>query len=177
MNNQRNYDVIRRYINAASKNKNFEINFIENNNWSPIIRFVIDVEKMDKNTNKYDESYRAQFISKPRNVLGGVRITIKDWSIKKFINEMLKILSLPPMSFSTDFDFINYEYLEEFEKKINKAIKKTSQPKSSMEFYLDGSNPKTQMVFTNVKNIEGFIAELQENLDIDLTSYSATFKH
>lgn len=183
MNDQRNYDLIRRFINATSKNKNFEINFIENKSWSPTISFVIDVEKMDKNTEKYDGSYRAQFV-KETTVIPGIKIVVKDWSIKRFANEMLKVLSLPPMSFTTNFDFINYEYLEEFEKKINKAIKKTSFPLIKVEFELDGSDPKPKITFYNLKNYmnglnfetQNFINELQKKLDIDINQYSLVFK-
>jgi hypothetical protein len=165
-----NYDeLIQKYVKSFSKGKDFEVK-ADKYDWFTEIVFVIDTEKIDKNSKRYDPTYSKKFFDEKnlnRRMVAGIRISLRNWAITHFIRDMKKVLSLPKMEIRPKFEYINYDYLNQFETKINKAIKKTSSPNTRIEFYLDGDAPNakieiTNFTYNNKDEIFNFVEEIQK---------------
>jgi len=134
------------------------------------LMLVVDCEKMDKNSGKFDSEYRDELVvSRP---IGKIERIAEE--IKKFFSVQLRV----------SFNFKNYKYLTQIEHKIQMAIKQTSQPEVNVVISAEGDNPVVRLGLynfrKNFKNSFGgktdskeFIKELQKELgsEIDLESY------
>lgn len=136
------------------------------------LMLVVDCEKMDKNSSKFDSEYRDELVvSRP---IGKIERIAEE--IKKFFSVQLRV----------SFNFKNYKYLTQIEHKVQMAIRQTSQPEVNVVISAEGDNPVVRLGFYNFNpeknfrknngkrtNQNEFIIELQKvlGLEIDLESY------
>jgi len=129
------------------------------------LMLVVDCAKFDKNSDKFDESYRNKLITKrpkdahiwisnPLNKIEKVNI-----EIEKFFGIHLQI----------SFSFKNYDYLDPIDNKIKNAISQSSNPDVNFEFTGDGTSPMLRVKFTNYplkrdgkSNTKEYVEELEE---------------
>ena len=130
------------------------------------LMLVVDCEKMDKNSGKFDKKYTEEMVNDYRPI---EKIEYIAEEIKKFFDVKLRV----------SFNFKNYKYLDQIEHKIQRAIKQTSRPEINAVISAEGDNPVVRVGMYNFKNSNkdkiglNYIEELQKVLgsEIDLNSY------
>jgi hypothetical protein len=144
------------------------------------LMLVVDCEKMDKNSGKFDSEYKDALVD---DSLTGIQAFVNRpiGKIERIAEEIKKFFSV---EVRVSFNFKNYKYLDQIERKIQGAIKQTSRPEINAVISAEGDNPVVRLGLYNFKKIfknssEGktdnkeFIKELQKALgsEIDLESY------
>jgi len=146
------------------------------------LMLVVDCEKMDKNSGKFDPEYRKSLIN---DSLTGIQAFVNRpiGKIERIAEEIKKFFSV---EVRVSFNFKNYKYLGQIERKIQGAIKQTSRPEINAVISAEGDNPVVRLGLYNFKpeknfkksfggktDNKGFIKELQKVLgsEIDLESY------
>ncbi len=140
------------------------------------LMLVVDCEKMDKNSGKFDPKYRKMLVN---DSLTGFQAFVNRpiGKIERIAEEIKKFFSV---EVRVSFNFKNYKYLDQIERKIQGAIKQTSRPEIKSVISAEGDNPVVRVGFYNFKKSNGgktdgreFITELQKVLgsEIDLDSY------
>lgn len=140
------------------------------------LMLVVDCEKMDKNSGKFDSEYRESLVD---DSLTGMQAFVNRpiGKIERIAEEIKKFFSV---EVRVSFNFKNYKYLDQIERKIQGVIKQTSQPEIKAVISAEGDNPVVRVGFYNFKKSNGgktdgreFITELQKVLgsEIDLDSY------
>ena len=130
------------------------------------LMLVVDCEKMDKNSGKFDKKYRDELVNDYRPI---EKIEYIADEIKKFFDVKLRV----------SFNFKNYKYLDQIEHKIQRAIKQTSRPEVNVVISAEGDNPVVRFGLYDQKNTWKekdkikFVDELQKVLgsEINLESY------
>ena len=130
------------------------------------LMLVVDCEKMDKNSGKFDKKYRDELVNDYRPI---EKIEYIAEEIKKFFDVKLRV----------SFNFKNYKYLDQIEHKIQRAIKQTSRPEVNVVISAEGDNPVVRFGLYDHKNTWKekdkikFVDELQKVLgsEINLESY------
>ena len=160
---------------AQMGNPMFEFKIEQHHNDFFLI-LVVDCEKMDKNSGKFDSEYRDALVD---DSLTGIQAFINRpiGKIERIAEEIKKFFSV---EVRVSFNFKNYKYLDQIERKIQGAIKQTNRPEIKSVISAEGDNPVVRVGFYNFKKSNDrktdgreFIVELQKVLgvEIDLDSY------
>jgi hypothetical protein len=159
---------------AQMGNPMFEFK-IEQHHEEFFLILVVDCEKIDVNSGKFDSKYKNELIDNAKTGIQAFihrpikRIESIAEDIKKFFGVEVRV----------SFGFKNYKFLNKIESEIKRAIKQTSRPDLIAVMSADGDNPKIKLGFYNFKRTKvenetvKYIDELQEVLGskIDLESY------
>jgi len=146
------------------------------------LMLVVDCEKMDKNSGKFDPEYREALVD---DSLTGFQAFVNRpiGKIERIAEEIKKFFSV---EVRVSFNFKNYKYLDQIERKIQGAIKQTNRPEIKAVISAEGDNPVVRVGFYNFKPEKNFkksnggktdgrefIMTLQKVLgsEIDLESY------
>jgi hypothetical protein len=112
------------------------------------LMLVVDCAKFDKNSDKFDESYREKLITKrPKDAQIWISNPIS--KIEKVNTEIEKFFGI---KLNVSFSFKNYDYLEPISDKIEYAILQSSKPDVKFEFTGDGTSPMLKCKLTNYRN-------------------------
>ena len=136
---------------------------------------VVDCEKIDVNSDKFDSKYKNELIDDTKTGIQAFihrpikRLESIAEDIKKFFGVEVRV----------SFGFKNYKFLDKIEGEINRAIKQTSRPDLIAVMSADGNNPKIKLEFYNFKKTKveketvKYFDELQRVLGskVNLKSY------
>jgi len=159
---------------AQMGNPMFEFK-IEQHHEEFFLMLVVDCEKIDVNSGKFDSKYKDKLID---DSLTGLQLFVHR-PIKKIESIAEDIKKFFGVEVRVSFGFKNYKFLVKIEGEIRRAIKQTSRPDLIAVMSADGDNPKIKLGFYNFKRTKvenetvKYIDELQEVLGskIDLESY------
>ena len=158
---------------AQMGNPMFEFKIEQHHNDFFLI-LVVDCEKMDKNSGKFDSEYRDALVD---DSLTGIQAFINRpiGKIERIAEEIKKFFSV---EVRVSFNFKNYKYLDKIEEEIRRVIKKTSRPEVTAVMSADGGDPKIRLGLYNFEmNVHSANTIYQEELQsmlsnrIDLSQY------
>jgi len=165
---------------AQMGNPMFEFKIEQHHNDFFLI-LVVDCEKMDKNSGKFDSEYKDALVD---DSLTGIQAFVNRpiGKIERIAEEIKKFFSV---EVRVSFNFKNYKYLDKIEEEIRRAIKQTSRPEVTTVMSADGGDPKIRLGLYNFKYwypqienkngmVKKYIDELQKVLGskINLESYN-----
>ena len=159
---------------AQMGNPMFEFK-IEQHHEDFFLMLVVDCEKIDVNSGKFDSKYKDKLID---DSLTGLQLFVHR-PIKKIESIAEDIKKFFGVEVRVSFGFKNYKFLDKIEGEIRRAIKQTSRPDLIAVMSADGDNPKIKLGFYNFKKTKveketvKYIDELQKVLGskVDLESY------
>ena len=145
----------------------------------PFLILVIDCAKMDVNSGKFDKSYYDLLTREDEERPSGLYLRFDDKVLDNVTVYFKKYMNLDLGSW---FHYKNYKYIDSIEKKIEKAISKSSNPQVQIEFKGSGDRPKLTLCFYNINSelmnssdkFNEYILELESIMGdkYDLDSYS-----
>jgi hypothetical protein len=149
-------------INFIKKRKNYEdldLSF-EKHNEEDYLVLNVDCEKIDKNSEKFDETYYNILFPKKEGG-GGLFFTFNF----NFFTDVIKEVELyMGIKLKTHFKYKNYDYLNDIENKIESVIK-NHYPEIKISFSGGDDTPKLRLGFYNVPSF------FMQNNDKDKKKY------
>lgn len=147
----------------------------------PYIVLTVDCMKMDRNSGKFDQSYFNFVTNAHRKKPKGFFLDFGSSVFDGIKNDFKKFMNIDLHHW---FNYKNYDYIDDIETKIERAIKKSSYPQIEIGFRGNGDNPKLSLSFYNVPAEfmddydkgeslhEKYIQELNKLTGLDLNQYS-----
>jgi hypothetical protein len=128
---------------------------------TPLLVIVLDVAKIDKNSGSYDENYHSKIFRNYHQTSGMSRF-LYDF-ISKY-NELLNaIKNYFDVDFRLDYEFVNYDYLDEIENDINEKLKQSEYPNVTADFTNESKSP---IIYLRFKSLEkSRVDEFRESLN------------
>lgn len=144
----------------------FKVQSWEHHNNKIFLILVVDCEKMDVNSGKFDKSYYDLLTREGEEKPRGFYFRFDDEVLSTVTNYFKKYMNIDMGHW---FHYKNYDYLDTIENEIEKAISKSSMPEVDFEFSGSGESPKLRLtlynlssdVFNHVTEFDEFISELE----------------
>lgn len=154
-------------------NKEWEFKIDVNSNEDIFLVLVVDCEKMDKNSGKFDQEYYDSLTRRYKSLSNIMRFISGHYGVITNITEDIEKffdLKIKPW-----FSYKNYEYIDNIEEQIRNAVKESSQPNVEASFSGSGESPTLRLILYYFNgDYSNYIEELQTILGekIDLKQYS-----
>lgn len=116
---------------------------------TPLLVIVLDVSKIDKNSNNYDENYHNKIF---RNYYQSSSMSKFVWNfLSKYDELLIDIKNYFNIDFSLDYEFVNYDYLDKIENDINEKLKQSEYSNVNAEFSREPNQP---IIYLKLRSIE-----------------------
>ena len=139
--------LLLRYFKMKFKEYDYDFRISSDGNQHQLHLYV-DCAKMDKNTSSYDENYRNS-LYKPRKKGQGFYIYSPSGKFEAQITSAKKLIPIISNDYRFFFNFKNYEYLDDIEKRINEILNESDA--GYCGFKADWDNPVVKIEFRNTK--------------------------
>lgn len=144
----------------------FKVQSWEHHNNKIFLILVVDCEKMDVNSGKFDESYYNLLTREDEEKPSGLYFRFNDRVLDVVTNYFEKYMNIEMGQW---FHYKNYDYLDKIENEIKEAIPKSSMPEVDFDFSGSGESPKLRLTFYNLSSdafnhnteFNNFISELE----------------
>lgn len=153
------------YINLLNSQYEFEIKYYHGEQF---LSLIVDISKMDYNHVNFDESYRKGLLPKLGAGLSSFINRPID-KIEKITTDIEKFFGKPKLR--ALFEFKNYQYLNEVEEEIQKAVKKTEYPEVIFSFGAESDYPMVMSKFYNWNPKDITMTQYLEKLE-NLTNFN-----
>lgn len=158
------------YISTFSNASDCDLRIEEHDGQKFLILYV-DVPKIDVNSSSYDESYRRKILGtdlrKSHRIPGLVSSKV---FLNRMVNEAKKFFG-NEIEYGTGFLPKNYEYLDEYEKEIQKIAKEV-EPQMSIEIVWDQDYPIPILKFyfngkMDIETKDKLSQKIKERINLD----------
>ena len=152
----------------------FKIEFSKYNQY--FVSIYVDWSRMDKNNPNFDQSYYDLFEPASKGfIMALVPTKVQKLYFTPVLRDLEDALDLKSRdSWKIGYLIKNYEYIENYEPKIQEAIEGTSFPTTKFEFTGDWDSPHIRILFRNKEfkvggNTREFMNKFEEELKINLS--------